>query len=163
MEIRNTTPIDLARLLAFVEAEMERYGYQHDNLTIRFAHRYHGGSYCRYPMKEARKSGRRQVDKRGHFRITIGNWGDVYPYNYEVYVGARQNNKVPASFRSVRDLLLWNVDSLVMPTEEVWVGWIVFHELWHFICKSGQDRGNTQSAANRFAFKETRRFLSEYN
>jgi len=40
--------------------------------------------------------------------------------------------------------------------------WITFHELWHFLCITGQKTGNYQTKANGFGFEMLRKFKSKW-
>ena len=51
---------------------------------------------------------------------------------------------------------IWDQESL-NNHEEAMV-WVFAHELWHFLCKSKQAKGNFKTKANKFAFEMLRKY-----
>lgn len=46
-------------------------------------------------------------------------------------------------------------------TEDQALVWVVGHEIWHYLCKTRQMRGNWETRANRFGFDWLARFAQE--
>jgi len=130
----------------FIQAKVQESGYLVDNLRCRMKwsrgkHAVVG--YCCYPDKNSTLY---TISARvmKHARL---------PVNLKYGVGTWQK-KTDDGGR------LWGFvhDEESTGSHDQLMVWIVAHELWHFLCKTKQEKGNYQTKANVFGFKWMREF-----
>src|SRR3989344_7496656 len=81
------------------------------------------------------------------------NKNALYPLIKKMPVGSKKLNSFffNKPFRYI-------YDQEVLNNHEEAMVWVFAHELWHFLCKSKQAKGNFETKANKFAFEMLRKY-----
>ena len=115
---------------------------------------------CHYPIKKvAKPMGRSKglyVDiKKGAFKIIANVKQSVlYPYLLKQAVGSKKENNINGFDYIWDSELLFNINDTMI--------WLLGHEVWHFLCKTKQKKGNYQTQANKFGFEFLRNYKKKF-
>ena len=114
--------------------------------------------FCKYPFVKTKrmKLGNMKAGyyawKKGTFRITTAiDINLAYPYEERMPVATRQ---LAVDFE-------WIYDKEMLRNAEENMVWILGHEVWHYLCKTKQEKGNYQTKSNANGYKWLREFKQE--
>jgi hypothetical protein len=157
MNITNKTNCKLAE--QFIVERMKQY--KTDNLDINmsygnFSAINSSAGYCRYPTKKsASRRGWRFDLSKGIFKIRVRvNERILYPFQEIMSVATKPINET---------MWEWINDKEELRNEEENMVFVLGHEMWHFLCKTKQEKGNRQTKANAFGYKMLREFKIIHN
>jgi len=132
--------------------------YNTENLEVKMIYGdFRGGlntGYCKYPMKEIKtKCGftKRRYDKSGIVKITA-------EINKRRKLPDVEQESISTTQFPEKHCFIFNLDKEEIRNDDENMVWILGHEVWHFLCKTKQERGNRQTKANANGFKWLREF-----
>jgi hypothetical protein len=153
MNIINKTPFQKAE--KFIIKKLSSYNT--DRLTIKmnygdFKRKTQG--HCSYPVKRVEKpKGRSKgwyIDyKKGEWKISTTVSKTKDEDQIRMAVSTRQLGN---------GFFEWLYDTETEVTDEEQMVWLLGHEIWHFLCKSKQEKGNWETRSNANGFKWLREF-----
>ena len=142
--ITKNTAIGIEQALEFIQREIQNYDTS--NLITKFKNvpKSFITGYCRYPKHNG-----------DNCVINCGvNINMQYPRSAEYAIGTKQLN-----FKKGFKWITW-VENFKDSNEAM--VFLFGHELWHFLCKTKQKKGNHQTKANVFGFEMLSKYRSEY-
>jgi hypothetical protein len=150
MELKNKTDLNVEPFLKHFAAR-EQINYDKVALSLMWSEaRQAVSGYCKYPMITSGK-GKQRLDRKGTYKLSCRIRRDIrYPYKEELTIGSIQLPEI----RSWKYITAW----LTAHNDMELMVWIIGHELWHYLCKDKQRRGNYQTKANLYGL----RMLKEY-
>lgn len=143
MIIKNTAN-GIEHALNFIQTEIQNYNTS--NLIVKFKNipKSFIKGYCKYATSE-----------NSNYVINCGVISNgKYPRTAEYAIGTQQLN-----FKKGFKWITW-VENFKDSNEAM--VFLFGHELWHFLCKTKQKKGNHQTKANVFGFEMLNKYRSEY-
>jgi len=157
MEIKNLTNCKKAE--EFLKEKLKDYDTERLVVTMKYCDVFPHAGFCRFPFKKVDGSRRGGYFnwKTGLFRITARVKPDIKERKF--LDGLSYNLIEPIGSRQL-DSHQWRYifDAERIEDDDENMVFILGHEIWHYLCKTKQAKGNYQTKANLNGFNWLRKF-----